>query len=209
MYYFPRETPEGGEESNHTERSAKYIQQIMKKLKYPIFCALSSIIFSSHAGLLNISTNNLQSRTASASGCTIIESGGATFQGQKILVVFAESNEENSDSTLTVQDLKGLNVWTNDDWLGNRYLNGSLRGGDSASITSVYTAGVGRTPKRPTDAGILVAFNPGEAICAFSKERTTDNLKSVSISITDITSLSTKSYSIESNDILKNLVNTK
>jgi hypothetical protein len=181
----------------------------MKKINTVIFCAILFFISTSQAGLLNISTNNLQTRTASASGCTIIENGGPTFQGQKILVVFAESKEENSDSTLVVQDLKGLNVWTNDDWLGNRYLNGSLRGGDSTSIINVYTAGVGRTPGRPTDAGILVAFAPGEAICAFSKERTTDNLKSVSISITDITSLSTKSYSIESDDILKSLVNKK
>lgn len=181
----------------------------MTKIKPAVLFALSLLTLSAQAGLLNISTNNLQSRTASASGCTIIEGGGATFQGSKILIVFAESNEENSDSTLVVQDLKGINVWTNDDWLGNRYLNGSLRGGTPAEITTVYNSGVGRTPGRPTDAGILVAFSPGEAICAFSKEKTTDNLKSVSISITDITSLSTKNYSLQGHDILKDLVEAK
>ena len=181
----------------------------MKNINSTVFCILSIFTLSSHAGLLNISTNNLQSRTASASGCTIIESGGTTFQGSKVLVVFAESNEENSDSTLLVQDLKGVNVWTNDDWLGSRYLNGSLLGGSSSDVTTVYTSGVGRTPGRPTDAGILVSFLPGEAICAFSREKTTDNLKSVSISITDVTSLATKVYSIEGGDTLKNLITAK
>lgn len=170
---------------------------------------VSLVSLTAQAGLLNISTNNLQSRTASASGCTIIESGGATFEGSKILVVFAESNEENSDSTLLVQDLQGVNVWTNDDWLGNRYLNGSLRGGISSDLISLYTGTVGRTPGRSTDAGILVAFPPGAAICAFSRETTTDNLKSVSISITDITNFATKSYSVEGNDFLKNMVSAK
>ena len=181
----------------------------MKKIKSNVFCVLSLLTLSSYAGLLNISTNNLQSRTASASGCTIIETGGITFQGSKILIVFAESNEANSDSTLVVQDLKGVNVWTNDDWLGDRYLNGSPRGGNSSDLTTVYSSSIGRTPGRPTDAAILVAFAPGEAICAFSKEKTTDNLKSVSISITDVTPLSTKSYSIQGHDIFKILVDAK
>lgn len=108
-----------------------------------------------------------------------------------------------------VQDLNGANVWTNDDWLGNRYLNGSLRGGTNADVILVYSQGVGRTPRRSTDAGILVNFRPGEAICAYSKEKTTDNLKSVSISITDITSLAAKSYSVQGDDILNILMGGK
>lgn len=181
----------------------------MKNIKSTILCAFSLIAFSSHAGLLNISTNNLQTRTASASGCAIVEGGGPTFQGAKVLVVFAESNEENSDSTLVVQDLQGLKVWSNDDWVGGRYLNGELLGGTSAEAMSVYKSTVGRTPGRSTDAGILVNFRPGEAICAFSKEKTTDNLKRVSISITDVTPFVSKSDSGEGSDILKTLVNKK
>ena len=181
----------------------------MKKIKLAIFCTLSLFTLASHAGLLNISTNNLQSRTIEASGCAILEKGGPTFQGSKILIVFAESNEANSDSTLVVRDLKGVNSWTNDDWLGNRYVNGNLLGGDAADATLVYRSGVGRTPVRPSDAAILVAFAPGSAICAFSKDKASDTLKSVSISIADITPGIIKSYPFEIDHILKDLLAAK
>lgn len=181
----------------------------MTKIKLTFISALLCAAASSHAGLLNISTNSLQSRTTTASGCTIIENSGPTFQGAKLLVVFTESSEENSDPTLVVQDLNGINVWSNDDWLGARYLNGSLRGGDAASVRSVYLSGVGRTPGRLTDAAILVAFPPGEAVCAFSKERATDNLKRVSISITDITPIVIRSTAEADGGILGTLLGEK
>lgn len=173
------------------------------KLIKPLFSILALVALSAQAGLLNISTNNLQSRSLSASGCAIVDSTGPTYQGYKVLIVFAESREGNSDPVLMVQDLRGTNVWANDDWTDSQYLNGARLNVSASDLAATFRNSVGRTPGLATDAGLLALFRPGEAICAFSREYVSESLRSVTIAITDITALSTRS------EVLKSLDTTK
>ena len=170
--------------------------------------AIALVSLNAQAGLKNIATLNLESRDRSAAACTILETGGPYYNGGKVLAVFSESNEENSDPRILVQDLAGRSNWENDDWLGQRTLNGSVLGGTTQGLIDIYRAGLGRTPGRSSDAAILVTFPPGTAVCAFSREYTTTNLKSVSMSITDITPLFTQSSNNDGPDMLKKLLST-
>ena len=81
--------------------------------------AIALVSLNAQAGLKNIATLNLESRDRSAAACTILETGGPYYNGGKVLAVFSESNEENSDPRILVQDLAGRSNWENDDWLGH------------------------------------------------------------------------------------------
>jgi hypothetical protein len=135
------------------------------------------------AELLNISSNALQSQNTETSGCTIVGSGGKSYRGIKVLIVMAEGNSADSDPVLTVKTLntQSPTVIVNDNWRESSTENGASR---SASDFSSFL----RSPGKPTDAGFAVFVSPGVALCAFSREKSGgDTLRSVSISITDVT----------------------
>ncbi len=141
---------------------------------------------AAHADLLNISTTSLESTTEEAIACTIIATTGATYQGYKVLVAFSEDVGSGANPTMRVQSLRSNIVYTNDDWQGMQYLNGQALDNGSA-VAGIYSNGVGRTPKATTDSAILTLFAPGDAVCAYSKEVNSTNLKRVSVALTDIT----------------------
>ena len=135
------------------------------------------------AELLNISSNALQSQNTETSGCTIVGTGGKTFQGVKYLVVMAEGKSADSDPVLTVKTLNTSTpvVFTNDNWRESFTENGTV-------LSAVDFTPLLRAPGKPTDAGFSIYASPGVALCAFSREKSGgDTLRSVSISITDVT----------------------
>lgn len=64
----------------------------MKNL-YKLSLSLTALSLTSlgHAGLKNISATTLQSTQETAIACTIIENGGATYKGYKVLVGLSEA----------------------------------------------------------------------------------------------------------------------
>lgn len=143
------------------------------------------VTLSAHADLLNVSSTSLQSATEEAIACTIIATGGLTYQGFKVLVVYAEGSSD-SNARLTVRSLTRGDAYTNDDWQGTIYYQGESVG-LGTDLANLYAGTLGRTPSRTSDSAALVLFSPGEPVCAYSKEVSNPNLKRVSVSITDIT----------------------
>lgn len=165
--------------------------------------ASACMSFSAHADLLNISSTSLQSTTDEAIACTIIATGGSTYQGYKVLVAYAEGGAADSNPTMRVRSLTSNIVFENDNWQGMQTLNGqSVNNG--SDLVSLYTSTLGRTPNQTNDSAALVMFPPGEAVCAFSKEVSSTGLKKVSVSITDITNkvVSTKSLTTQESYLL-------
>jgi len=143
------------------------------------------VTLSAHADLLNVSSTSLQSTTEEAIACTIIATGGLTYQGYKVLVVYAEGASD-SNAKLTVRSLTRGDTYTNDDWQGIIYYQGQSVG-TGADLSNLYAGTLGRTPSRTSDSAALVLFSPGEPVCAYSREVSSPSLKRVSVSITDIT----------------------
>ncbi|MGP1628542.1 MAG: hypothetical protein ACTS5V_01265 [Giesbergeria sp.] len=171
-------------------------------------CAIAFLSINAHAGLHAIATTNMESKDDPAIACTLLDTDGPTYNGGKVLIVFSEANEGNSNPTILVQDLAGRNSWQNDDWTGARTLNGAPLGGSASDLANVYRAGVGRSPGQSTDAAILVSFPPGTAVCMYSREVSTNNLKRVSMAMTDITPVLLKSTGGENADSLKKFLST-
>ncbi|WOO30843.1 hypothetical protein [Diaphorobacter limosus] len=159
----------------------------MKYHQWMGLTASAFIAFSAHADLLNISSTSLQSSTEEAIACTIIATGGPTYQGYKVLLAFAEGLTPDSNPTLRVRALNYNLVYENDNWQGPTYINGTPLDTPGSDLASLYTASVGRTPGRSNDSATLVLIPPGDAICAFSKEVSSTSLKKVSVAFTDIT----------------------
>lgn len=138
------------------------------------------------ADLLNISSGGVHSATnLEAVACTIVGYGGPFYRGKKILYVFAESIGNGRDPMLKVASLKYSLVVQNDDWEEEYYLNGVAQNPVPATL---YTS-VLRAPKRATDAAVIYFADPGEPVCASTKEYASDSsLYQVQISITDVTS---------------------
>ncbi len=138
-----------------------------------------------HADLKNISAGGVHSATnLEAIACTIAGYDGASYRGTKVLYIFAESMGTGRDPMLKVSSLKYNYVMQNDDWEEEYYVNGSARTPVPASLYSSFL----RIPKRATDAAVIYFADPGEAVCAFTKEYANDgNLYQVQISITDVT----------------------
>lgn len=158
-------------------------------VKYRLFMGAivsACVTLSAHADLLNISATSLQSTTEEAIACTIIATGGLTYQGYKVLVVYAEGGASDSNARLTVRSLTRGDTYTNDDWLGTIFYQGQSVGA-GADLANLYAGTLGRTPSRTSDSAALVLFSPGEPVCAYSREVSNPNLKRVSVSITDIT----------------------
>lgn len=175
------------------------------------FCCIAAGLFSASASadLLNISTTTLQSATQEAIACTIIASGGPTYEGYKVIVGYSESNAEGSNSKIRVKSLRNNITFENDDWNGPQYLNGQVVGTGS-DFSNMYTATLGRTPGRSTDSAIVLLFSPGDAICAYSKEVASTSLSSVSISLTDVTAsvVQTKNLSTSESFLIRKLIPT-
>lgn len=135
------------------------------------------------AELLNISSNALQSQNVSTAACAIVGSGGKTRpNGRKELAVLAEGRAGDSDPKLTVNISDGT-VLTNDNWLEETYENGK-----QVPNPGNLESWLGRPAGRMSDAGMVIWALPGEWLCAHSNEKSGgDNLRPVSISITDVT----------------------
>lgn len=160
----------------------------MKHRQWMGFVASACLAFSAHADLLNISSTALQSSSEEAIACTIIASGGSTYQGYKVLVAYSEGGAADSNPTLRVRSLSSTVVFENDNWQGMQYINGqSVNNG--SDLAGLYTSTLGRTPSQKNDSALLVLFSPGEAVCAHSKEVSNTSLKKVSVSLTDITNM--------------------
>lgn len=135
------------------------------------------------AELLNISSNALQSQNTNTSGCTIVGAGGKSLQGGKQLVIMAEGNSADSNPVLMVKTLNTPTpmVFFNDNWRESSTENGVV-------VPAIDFTPLLRAPKKSTDAAFMVFATPGVALCAFSQEKSGgDTLRSVSISITDVT----------------------
>lgn len=135
------------------------------------------------AELLNISSNALQSQNTNTSGCTIVGAGGKSLNGLKYLVIMAEGNSGDSDPVLTVKSLNTSKpmVISNDNWRDSSMENGVV-------VSAVDFTPLLRAPRKSTDAALVISASPGVALCAFSQEKSGgDTLRSVSISITDVT----------------------
>ncbi|WP_343735630.1 hypothetical protein [Acidovorax sp.] len=141
---------------------------------------------AAQADLRNISSGGVHSATDLESvACTIVGTDGVLYRGTKILYVFAESIGNGRDPMLKVNSLKYNLVVQNDDWEESYYVNGSEKAPVPASLYSSYL----RTPKRATDAAVIYFADPGEPVCASTKEYANNsNLYQVQISITDVTS---------------------
>ena len=174
-------------------------------------CCLAAGLFSAtcSADLLNISTTTLQSATQEAIACTIIATGGPTYEGYKVIVGYSESNADGSNSKIRVRSLRNNITFENDDWKGPQYLNGQVVGTGS-DFSNMYTATLGRIPGRSTDSAIVLLFPPGDAICAYSKEVSLTSLSSVSLSLTDVTAsvVQTKNLSTSESFFLRKLIPT-
>ena len=159
----------------------------MENRQWMGFVASACLAFSAHADLLNISSTSLQSTSEEAIACTIIATGGSTYQGYKVLVAYAEGGAD-SNPMLRVRSLRANVVFENDNWQGMQFLNGqSVNNG--SDLVSLYTSTLGRTPGQASDSALLVLFPPGEAVCAHSKEVSNTSLKKVSVSLTDVTNM--------------------
>lgn len=177
-----------------------------QKMKYRLWMgvlASACVSLSAHADLMNISSTSLQSTTDEAIACTIIATGGVTYQGFKVLVAYSEGGAADSNPTMRVSSLTTNLVYANDNWQGIQTLNGQTVNNGS-DLTSLYTATLGRTPKQTNDSAALVMFAPGDSVCAFSKEVSSAAVKKVSVSLTDITSkvVSTKSLTTQESFLL-------
>ncbi|MBX3632996.1 MAG: hypothetical protein ABS38_08445 [Acidovorax sp. SCN 68-22] len=162
---------------------------------------------SAHADLLNVSSTSLQSTSQEAIACTIIGTGGATYQGYKVLVAFAEGGSADSNPKLRVRSLSSSVVFENDNWQGPQYLNGQVVN-NGADLASLYTSTLSRTPNQPNDAAVLVLFSPGEAVCAHSTEVSSTDLKRASVALTDVTNmvLGVKALSTQESFLLQKLL---
>lgn len=166
-----------------------------------------------HADLKNISSSGVHSATnLEAVACTIVGYGGPLYRGKKILYVFAESTGNGRDPMLKVSSLKYNRVVQNDDWEEEYHINGSVQPPVPATL---YTS-VLRAPRWATDAAVIYFADPGEAVCAFTKEYANDsNLYQVQISLTDVTATITeagissaqKGSSIDPNGMLRSDLN--
>lgn len=150
-----------------------------------VLVALAAAAGSATADLKNISANGVHTGTnLEAGACTIVGTSGSLYRGRKILYVFAESTGNGRDPMLKVSSLKYNLVAQNDDWEEEYYLNGSAQAPVPASLYSSFL----RLPRRATDAALVFFADPGEPVCAATKEYSNDsNLYQVQISITDVT----------------------
>ncbi|WP_406623286.1 hypothetical protein [Acidovorax sp. SDU_ACID1] len=162
---------------------------------------------AAHADLKNVSATTLQSNTTEAIACTIIATGGPTYQGYKVLVAFSETNG-GGNPTARVSNFNRTINYTNDNWTEHpMYLNGEAIG-TAEQLRPFYINGVGRTPQSATDSAMLVLFPPGEAACMYSTEVSSGNLTRTSLAMTDITSsiAGAKSLSAQEVSILERLM---
>lgn len=182
----------------------------MKKSLLAGLIATTFVILPAHADLKNIATASLQSTTEEVAACTIIATGGLTYQGYKVLVVYAEGSSSLSDPKLTVRSLTRGDSYTNDNWQDTVFYQGQAIS-VGANLANLYRGTLGRTPANNSAAAAVVLFSPGEPVCAFSREVSNPSLQRVAVSITDITNQvqGARSLTTQEHYLLDDWVNVK
>lgn len=169
-----------------------------KSLCLAALCTLASM--GAHADLKNVSATTLQSSSTEAIACTIIATGGPTYQGYKVLVAFSETNG-GGNPTARVANLSQTLIYANDNWVGGAMTLNGQPVGSTEQVYPFYFNGVGRVPNRGTDAAMLMLFPPGEAVCMYSREESSGTLIPASLAMTDITSTIAGARSASSEDL--------
>ena len=140
---------------------------------------------TARAELMNISATAMHTASGlQGIACTIVGSSGPLYRGSKVLYVFAESSGNSRDTKLRLSSFKYDLTMTNEDWRKPVYMNGVAYEHDFEILYSAFL----RTPNKPTDAAVIYFADPGESVCVFSNEQTTDTAQyPVQIAITDMT----------------------
>ena len=161
----------------------------MKKSKYALVAGIVLAAGSANADLMNISATAMHTASSlQGIACTIAGTSGPLYRGSKILFVFAESAGNGRDTKMRVSSLKYDLTLTNEDWRKPYMLNGVAYNHDSEGLFSSFL----RTPYKSTDAAVIYFADPGEAVCVYSNEQTSDTAQyQVQISITDRTDVIT------------------
>jgi len=157
----------------------------MKNSKRVLVAGLMLAASAAHAELMNISATATHSASdLQGIACTIVGTTGPLYRGTKILFVFAESAGTSRDTKVRVSSLKYNLVVTNEDWRKPWSINGESFVHDSEILYSSFL----RTPNKPTDAALIYFADPGEAVCAYSNEQTSDGGQyAVQIAFNDMT----------------------
>lgn len=143
------------------------------------FCSQAS------ADMLNISTTGYHSANIPQIACSIVSTGQPNYQGYRVLIVFAEKNDNGSDPLVLATALSRTYEVYNFDWQDTSYVNDvAIDPFDTVGVYSTYL----RLPKAVFDAGLVFYALPGEAVCAYSwEEGGSGAMVGVSVSITDVT----------------------
>jgi hypothetical protein len=157
----------------------------MKNSKRVFFAGLILAASAAHAELMNISATATHSASdLQGIACTIVGTTGPLYRGSKILFVFAESAGNGRDPKVRVSSMKYDLVVANEDWRKPWFLNGEAFVHDAEILYSSFL----RTPYKPTDAALIYFADPGEAVCAYTNEQTSDGGQyAVQIAFNDIT----------------------
>lgn len=149
--------------------------------------AISLVCFGmnfTHADMINISTNGFHGKNDPQIACSIVSTSGQTYNGYRILFIFAESSRNGFDPMLVAQSLDYQYEMINLDWRGITYLNDEPL---DPEISELFGP-VLRTPNSNLDAAVIFFAVPGETLCAYSYEETVQTgLYGVNTSITDVT----------------------
>lgn len=145
----------------------------------------SALCSQASADMLNISTTGYHSGNTPQIACSIVSTGQPTYQGYRVLFVFAEKYSNGVDPLVLATSLSRSYEAYNFDWQDTVYVNDVATDPfDAADLYSSYL----RLPNAPLDAGLVFFALPGEAVCAYSWEETNSGaMVGVSVSITDVT----------------------
>lgn len=148
-------------------------------------CILALSFSLAHADMLNISTNGFHSKDEPQIACSIVSASGPTYDGFRILYIFAESTKNGSNPALVATSLDYEWELVNLDWRSTTYFNGEPL--DALDVELLYGTYL-RTPYNNNDAAVIFFAAPGETLCAYSFEDTDQNgFYGVNTSITDVT----------------------
>lgn len=137
------------------------------------------------ADMLNISTTGYHSANTPQIACSIVSTGQPTYEGYRVLIVFAEKYDNGSDPLVLATSLSRTYEVHNFDWQDTSYVNDvAIDPFDTVGVYSTYL----RLPKAVFDAALVYYALPGEAVCAYSWEEGSGGaMVGVSVSITDVT----------------------
>lgn len=145
---------------------------------------LAGVATSAMADLRNIATLALASNQDAATACTIVGAEGVTWRGLKVMVVFAEAAQADSNPWLKTTFLENGETAVNDTWTGQSTFNGQVM---QPLDPAVYRALL-RAPAGPNDAALLISIPKGWRLCAEAREVAGGaTLRRQAVSITDVT----------------------